>query len=540
VSVRATTSSARMLLPGLGVIGIGVVVALAINVAVDALSPAKLVFILAGFALLIPTMFLEDPKAYWLFLLVSSIPFDISKYLSASLVDPLTLVANYGQPASGTVAIEVYVTDVLLIAMLLPWLARICMKRERLYFPKIGYFFILYLAWSVLGSLTNSDSLYLSLFELCRQSLYFLSFVYIINNVRTDAQFRCVAWAVLLGLIISATSVIVFFEFNVGTENSIFASLHDQTADSSQNQTHKPSGNTGNENLTLHGAEHRFGSSNPGGADLVRSQGMFKHPAIAAGMFELTLPIVLAYLMTRRNNRDRFLFFMIFVWGLTALLLTFSRAGLIGFMAGTLVLFVLGGRSGLISRRALGLAAVALLGAAALSVPFLLYYFEARPGSFLMRFYLFEAALQGYAQHPFFGVGLNNATAAMKAGRQALIAVGIPMPPTESADSFYLVTLTEAGPLGFALFFAFFGGAVLVAIRAMREVAPDLKPLLLGIPAGLASLAIQNIADDNLAGHSISATLWLFAALIIAIARQVRAENQPSGRLGVVLRAPSI
>ena len=364
MSVRATTSSARMLLPGLGVVGIGVVMALAINVAVDALSPAKLVFILAGFALLIPTMFLEDPKAYWLFLLVSSIPFDISKYLSASLVDPLTLVANYGQPASGTVAIEVYVTDVLLIAMLLPWLAQICMKRERLYFPKIGYIFILYLAWSVLGSLTNSDSLYLSLFELCRQSLYFLSFVYIINNVRTDAQFRCVAWAVLLGLIISATSVIVFFEFNVGTENSIFASLHDQTADSSQSQTHKPSGNTGNENLTLHGAEHRFGSSNPGGADLVRSQGMFKHPAIAAGMFELTLPIVLAYLMTRRNNRARFLFFMIFVWGLTALLLTFSRAGLIGFMAGTLVLFVLGGRSGLISRRALGLAAVALIGAA--------------------------------------------------------------------------------------------------------------------------------------------------------------------------------
>ena len=146
-----------------------------------------------------------------------------------------------------------------------------------------------------------------------------------------------------------------------------------------------------------------------------------------------------------------------------------------------------------------------------------------------MRFYLFEAALQGYAQHPFFGVGLNNATAAMKAGRQALIAVGIPMPPTESADSFYLVTLTEVGPLGFALFFAFFGGAVLVAIRAMREVAPDLKPLLLGMPAGLASLSIQNIADDNLAGHSISATLWLFAALIIAIARHVQPKIDPLG-----------
>jgi hypothetical protein len=529
-----------MLLSSLGVVGIGILLALAIDIAVNALSPAKLVFILGGFALLIPTMVMEDPKAYWLFLLVASIPFDISKYLSASLVDPETLVATYGQPPSGTVAIEPFATDVVLVAMLLGWLVRSSIKRDPLYFPKIGYLFVLYLAWSLLGSLANADSLYLSFFDLCRQVMYFIFFIYLTNNITTTAQFRSVTLAILLGFVISATSVIAFFEFNVGTENSIFASLHDQADTASQSQTHKSNTNSGNENLTLHGAERRFGPANPGGADLVRSQGMFKHPAIAAGMFELTLPIVLAYLMTARSNRDRFLFLMIFTWGLTALVLTFSRAGLIGFMTGIFVLFVLGGWSGLVSRRVLTLAAVALIGAAALSIPFLLYYFEARPGSFLMRFYLFEAALQGYAQHPFLGVGLNNATAAMKAGRQALIDIGIPMPPTESADSFYLVTLTEVGPIGFALFFGFFGGVVLIALRAMREVAPDLKPLLLGMPAGLASLATQNIADDNLAGHSISATLWLFAALIIAIARQVRPQTRLSRRVRAVPRVVNL
>jgi len=49
-----------------------------------------------------------------------------------------------------------------------------------------------------------------------------------------------------------------------------------------------------------------------------------------------------------------------------------------------------------------------------------------------MRFYMFEAALQGYAQHhPILGVGLNNSTAAMKEGRLELRDIGIPVPPTE-------------------------------------------------------------------------------------------------------------
>jgi hypothetical protein len=122
----------------------------------------------------------------------------------------------------------------------------------------------------------------------------------------------------------------------------------------------------------------------------------------------------------------------------------------------------------------------------------------------------------------------------MKAGRQALIDIGIPMPPTESADSFYLVLLTEVGPLGFILFFLFFGRIVMIALRAIREVTVELKPLLIGIVAGLASVTTQMLADDPLAGHATGSMLWLFAALILAIARYTQAEAQPStvrGRL---------
>jgi len=169
-----------------------------------------------------------------------------------------------------------------------------------------------------------------------------------------------------------------------------------------------------------------------------------------------------------------------------------------------------------------------LLLAGALSVPLLGTYLNTRPATFYMRFNLFEAALQGYWQHPILGVGLNNGTAAMKEGKRELRDEGIQMPNDESADNHYLVVLTEVGPVGFILFFVFFGKIVMVALHAIREAPTEIKPLLVGIVGGLASLATQNVSDDALAGHAINATLWLFAAVIIVIARCIQAENQHS------------
>lgn len=530
VSLQRATS-ARLLLAGFGIVGIGVLTALATDVAVILLTPVKLTFILGGLALLIPTMVMKDAKAYWLFLFVLSIPFDISKWLSDSQVTQ-TLVDAYGMPASGTVSLELYLTDVVLVAMLLPWLAQVCLRRETLYFPKIGYFFVFYFAWALLVSLINAPSISLSAFELCRQALYFLSFVYLINNVSTRLHFRSVVWAVFLGLIIGAGTVIVFFERGIGTDTVAFASLHDQPGATGPTQSHKAK-ESGPQELTLTGGGHNLGSMGRGnGSAIKRSQGMFRHPAIPASLCGLVLPIVLAYLITAQNNRDRILLGLMYALGFIALLLTFSRAGLIGFLAGTLVFFAVGAWSGLISRRVAALGAVALALVVALSIPLLLAYLGARPEAFFMRFNMFEAAIRGYSQHPILGVGLNNGTAAMKAGRQELKDMGIPMPSAESADSYYLAVLTEVGPVGAIFFFVFFGKIVMIAFRSMREVALDVKPLLVGMVAGLAALATQSLADEPLAGHAVSGLLWLFSALIVAIARYIQTETRSFSACG--------
>src|SRR5262249_46331434 len=249
---------------------------------------------------------------------------------SAWLVDPHTLVELYGMPASGTTAVELYLTDVILIVMLVPWLIQVCMRRQSLYFPTFGHIFVFYLFWAILVSLINADSLYLTIFELCRQTLYFLFFVYLINNITTRRQVRSVVWAVFLGLIIGASTVVLFFELGIGrTGASFFAKLHDQTTVTiSRGQAYKPGPKAGNENLTLYGEERSFGPAKRGeGSGIQRSQGVFRHPAIPASLCGLTLSIVLTYLIVAQRNRDRILFFTIFVLGITALVLTFSRAG---------------------------------------------------------------------------------------------------------------------------------------------------------------------------------------------------------------------
>jgi hypothetical protein len=61
--VSAARPAARFLLTTLGIVVIGVLAAVATDVAVTVLTPVKLAFILGGVALLIPTMVVKDPRS---------------------------------------------------------------------------------------------------------------------------------------------------------------------------------------------------------------------------------------------------------------------------------------------------------------------------------------------------------------------------------------------------------------------------------------------------------------------------------------------
>ncbi len=526
--MNVQSARSASLASGLAIAGLGILVALISDLAMSSMTLPKLVFVLGGFAMLIPTIVVKDPQAYWLFLLVFTFPFDITKWLSSSEASQ-QIVDAYGMPGSGTVSLVVFVSDVVLAAMVLPWLARVYMRKQTFYFPSFGYIFFFYLAWSMVAALINATSFSLSVFELFRQLLYFLTFLFLINNVSTPLRLRAVLWALFLGFIISAGSVIVWFERGIGTDTVAFTSLHDQGPDNTSGQSQKPGKkNSGIGVLTVGDVERTFGNKEVGGNVIKRSQGIFSHPAIPASLCSMLLQVVFAYLISTKNNWYRLFFSLIYIGGVAALILTFSRAGAIGYLVGTVFFFAVASWSGMITRKIMGYISAALILAGIVCVPLLLVYFSARPESFYMRFNMFEAALQGYAQHPFLGTGLNNSTAAMKSGRQGLLELGIQIPDAEAADSYYLSTLVEVGPIGMAILLFFFGKILMIAMRTMKNAAPDMKPLLVGMVAGLGALATQSLADEPVAGHSVAFVAWLFAALIIVIARSGKGETSPA------------
>jgi hypothetical protein len=73
------------------------------------------------------------------------------------------------------------------------------------------------------------------------------------------------------------------------------------------------------------------------------------------------------------------------------------------------------------------------------------------------------------------------------------------MGTAEPPDSHYLAIQTEVGPVGSFLYFGFFANIVMIALGSMRQVAVDIKRLLVGMVAGLTALPAQSIAHGPLA-----------------------------------------
>jgi hypothetical protein len=227
---------------------------------------------------------------------------------------------------------------------------------------------------------------------------------------------------------------------------------------------------------------------------------------------------VLAYLTAARRWRDLILFGVFIATGCVACFLTFSRAGLIALIAGTIVVVTVGRWSGLISKNVFVSGVFLFVLTAAAAGPVVASSLMSRPETVSMRWKLTEITLEEFSRQPILGSGLNNSSSMIK---EAVRQFRDP----QSVPGHYLVVLSEAGIPGFMIFFAFLGQLFLMALRAMRTAETQKKILLVGIVGALASILTQNFADNVFGGRAINATFWVLAALIVVIAREVQARN---------------
>ena len=499
------------------VVSAGILIAIAVTLCVTLLRPAYLLLTAVGGVLLVPTLMVKDPRAYWLFLLVLSIPLEISKHLTSWIEYPPDLVREYGLPATGTLSITLFLTDLILFAMLPPWFARLALRQEKLRFPKIGGLYLLFLALSMINSLIVAPSVYLAICECYRQCVYFLTFLYLANNVVTQRQFRAVILGLFAGLMISTFTVIGFSYFRIGPESYAYSWLYSQSTQgaSVKDQEELPSE-----------VSHQERS-------IKRSAGIFTHPAQAAYYIEYLVPLALALGVMSTRIAIRWVALILATAGCVAIYLTFSRSGLLG-LAGSLIAFIIvGWRSQLISRRVLVRCVATLTIAVSIAAPLLAYSLFARPETFLKRFDLLQQGLLKFWESPIFGAGLNNSSAVMEGWHNISTTSQGAVFQVEIIHNHYLIVLIEVGLVGFSLFFGFFGRIAWVALRYVRDAEPTMKMLLVGMICGMASIAVHNLGDP-FGGHSVVAMLWLYAGLMVATIERIQSSvvvgSQPIGR----------
>jgi len=500
VSMTRTQNVQQRLLAVIAPIVVGCGIAAITTIMLVTLRPILVAAVFCGIAVFLPTLVLRETKVYWLVLFVLSMQFDISKRLTTWMAAPWLLFEKYGLPASGNLSINFYISDAILCILILPWVCKLLLRQEKLFFPALCYIPLVYFGWTGFSSLMWAVSPHLSFFEWVRQFFYFFSLVYIINNITSIRHVRWIIFTLTVAILMQASIALIAFQFQ--TSDYLFSGLYRERTETGS----KP-----------HVGPSYVSEEKPDSGDRsVRSRGTFAHSANAAYYFEYLVPLMLLLSFSHNNLRRRLIYISCFIIGCTALILTFSRSGFVGLLFGIGVALFLAQRRNLLSRLQLTrLVVVAIICFCILS-PIVYNHLTLRPESFRFRFGLLETGIEILLKQPIFGVGLNNSSIADERFQPKRYTDGTW--EVEVIHNHYLIIAIETGMVGFVLYFSFFGLIMRRAWQCAKSPDQFIATFSLGMLGSLASIALHNMGDP-FGGHTLHAMLWLYAGLILALQR---------------------
>jgi O-antigen ligase len=126
------------------------------------------------------------------------------------------------------------------------------------------------------------------------------------------------------------------------------------------------------------------------------------------------------------------------------------------------------------------------------------------------------------AEHPFFGVGVNQFQ--FEARRANLTERGSPL---ENAHSIVFSLAAETGLIGLAAFLFFLGQLAARAVRALSTSDELRYALGLGIAAALLGFALQGLTVVQIRVSFIAGTFFALAGMLTALADRSGAEKEP-------------
>jgi hypothetical protein len=272
-------------------------------------------------------------------------------------------------------------------------------------------------------------------------------------------------------------------------------------------------------------------NAGPGG--LFRPGGVFGGPPAAVNVLAMTTLCGLALLARSTRAARRFIWPLLVV-SAAGMVITFTRAGLIGFFIGVIV-FVALWRPAVLGRLAFGIAAVAVAFALIVlpQVGGKSWYREGitRTGTLAnrqSRWALAWPLITNTPTHVVFGHGINSLLVGHPSGLsgepQADLA-SVPILVKDSPHSQYIRTLLEQGFIGLGLLLAWLLGSIGKAVGAVSRANADDRAVLAGCVAGIVSFMIVALADDNLRDPAGFTIVALLSGFVVARTRQDTTSN---------------
>jgi putative inorganic carbon (HCO3(-)) transporter len=262
---------------------------------------------------------------------------------------------------------------------------------------------------------------------------------------------------------------------------------------------------------TAQAYESTFQVTEAGGAGR-RARGTVGPPNAQALYFEFLLPLAFLLWLSGTRFLGRHFVFLALCLGSVGILLTFSRGGFIGVIAGISLALLLARRFKIISQKKF--LAIALAGSLAGLVLFSLVFqlIMTRPESTSARFHLAEVGWEMVKEFPILGVGVNNHMLRKSEFDSWTYALALP------THNHYILTASQVGIPGLVFFLGFLGVTFRLALQAARGTEPYLGVVALGIIGALTAIGVHVMAD-YLSTHVNITLLWLFAGLAAALHR---------------------
>ena len=253
-----------------------------------------------------------------------------------------------------------------------------------------------------------------------------------------------------------------------------------------------------------------------------RVQSYFDNPNTFGEFLVMLLPLALALVICSKSARGKVIAGFAWFFGLAALLMTYSRAGWVGF-ALSVALIVLLLRPTLIPP---------LIALCVIAVPFLpsavwtriLTIFNFSDTTTSSRFPLYEAALELIKRAPLDGAGLGSDVVRQYIKDFRLYHGSAPF---VHAHNLYLQVCIETGLLGAAAFIASILWNVKRGFRAVRRAAVGpARIITCAAASGVCGIALCAMADYPWHYPRVQVVFWFLFAMTLAGVKVCRAESK--------------